>query len=88
MGWGRTLLLGNIGAQLNIDDVQADVKEVRRHLSMQDRRDRSQDQAIDSLEQENRDLKIYLATLLKLLVSKNVLTSDELTRFVDLLDPE
>ena len=32
MGWGRTLLLGNIGAQLNIDDVEADVEQVKQHL--------------------------------------------------------
>ena len=29
-----------------------------------------------------------MATLLRLLVSKNVLTSDELAKFVDLLDPK
>ena len=87
MGWGRTLLLGNIGAQLNIDDVEADVDQVKQHLEMQSGKVDSQDQAISRLQQENHELKIYIATLLRLLVSKNVLTSDELTKFVDLLDP-
>jgi len=88
MGWGRTLLLGNIGAQLNIDDVEADVDEVKQHLEMMSGKDASRDGAIDRLQRENHDLKIYIATLLRLLVSKNVLTSDELTKFVDLLDPQ
>ncbi len=46
------------------------------------------DQAITRLQQENHELKIYIATLLRLLVSKGVLSSAELTKFVDLLDPK
>ncbi len=88
MGWGRTLLLGDIGAQLNIDDVEADVSRVKDHLEAQDSKDASQDDAISRLQQENHELKIYVATLLRLLVNKNVLTTDELTKFVDLLDPQ
>jgi hypothetical protein len=87
MGWGRTLLLGNIETQLNIDDVEADVGAVRQHLEMQRNADATQDQAIDRLQQENHELKIYIATLLRLLLSKNILTDDELSKFVDLLDP-
>ncbi len=41
MGWGRTLLLGNIGAQLNIDDLGADVNDVKQHLEMQRHKDGS-----------------------------------------------
>jgi hypothetical protein len=88
MGWGRTLLLGNIGAQLNIDDVEADVDKVREHLESKRKKDASQDRAIKILQQENHELKIYVATLLRLLVNKNVLTTEELTKFVDLLDPK
>jgi hypothetical protein len=88
MGWGRTLLLGNIGAQLNIDDVEADVDQVKQHLEMQRDADASQDEAIAQLQQDNHELKIYMATLLRLLVSKNVLTNEELNKFVDLLDPK
>ena len=87
MGWGRTLLLGDIGAQLNIDDVERDVKEVREYLQRERDQNDSQEARLDSLQKENHDLKLYLATLLRLLVSKNILSQDELNRFVDLVDP-
>lgn len=88
MGWGRTLLMGDIGTQLNVDEVEANVNEVKLHLAQQGFADATQDQAIHRLQSENHELKIYIATLVRLLVSKHVLTGDDLTRFVDLLDPE
>jgi hypothetical protein len=88
MGWGRTLLLGDIGAQLNIDDVEAEVEQVRQHLEMQEDKYGSQDQAIVQLQRQNHELKIYIATLVRLLVAKNVVTNQELSKFVNLLDPE
>jgi hypothetical protein len=88
MGWGRTLLLGNIGAQLNIDDVEAEVEQVREHLEMQEDKYASRDQAIVQLQRQNHELKIYIATLLRLLVARNVITNDELSKFVNLVDPE
>jgi hypothetical protein len=87
MGWGRTLLLGNIGAQLNIDDVERDVEQVKEYLQSQQTEQTSLEARLAALQRENHDLKLYLATLMRLLVSKNVLSKDELTRFVDLLDP-
>jgi hypothetical protein len=88
MGWGRTLLLGDIGTQLNVNDVESDVEQVKQHLEMQDDKNASQDQAVAQLQQDNHELKMFVATLLRLLVSKNVLTNEELNRFVDLLDPK
>jgi DNA-binding GntR family transcriptional regulator len=88
MGWGRTLLLGDIGTQLNVNDVEADVEQVKQHLEMQDDKNASQDEAVARLQQENHELKMYIATLLRLPVSKNVLTKEELNKFVDLLDPK
>jgi hypothetical protein len=87
MGWGRTLLLGDIGNQMNIDDVNADLEGVKDMLRGQHDTDASQDEALRRLQEENQELKLYMATLLKLLVSKNVLTNEELTRFVNLLEP-
>jgi len=87
MGWGRTLLLGDIGTQLNVNDVESDVAEVRRVLENQQADHQTLEAAVESLQRENHELKMYLATLIRLLVTKNVLTQDELNRFVDLLDP-
>jgi hypothetical protein len=87
MGWGRTLLLGNIGAQLNIDDVEHDVEQVKQYLQSQQAEHDSQEASVNALQREAHDLKLYLATLMRLLVSKNILSQDELKRFVDLVDP-
>ena len=87
MGWGRTLLLGDIGTQLNVNDVEADVEAVKEHLASQDARDESHEAAIDRLQNENHELKIYIATLVRLLVNKSVLSSEDVTKFVALLDP-
>ncbi|HTW95607.1 MAG TPA: hypothetical protein VMD30_12470 [Tepidisphaeraceae bacterium] len=87
MGWGRTLLLGDIGAQLNIDDVERDVQSVKDYLQNQQTTAATVEDRLTHLQQENHDLKIYLATLVRLLVSKNVLSNDEVSRFVNLVDP-
>jgi len=86
MGWGRTLLLGDIGNRLDIDDVERDVQSVKDYLQGQQSAAASVDERIAQLQQENHDLKIYLATLVRLLVSKSVLTTDDVSRFVNLLD--
>jgi hypothetical protein len=87
MGWGRTLLLGDIGTQLNLDDVERDLENVKDFLRQQQETSNSDKNLFVAIQRENHDLKMYLATLIRLLVSKNVLTQDELNRFVDLLDP-
>ncbi|HVT88127.1 MAG TPA: hypothetical protein VHD56_04685, partial [Tepidisphaeraceae bacterium] len=61
MGWGRYLLLGNLGQQLDIQDRQRETDTLRQQLDSQWSRDQSQDQQIDLLKQELRDLKLYVA---------------------------
>ena len=41
MSWVRMLLLGNIGQQLDIDDIEYDVARLRERLSSQHTTDRS-----------------------------------------------
>ena len=48
MGWGRTMLLGDIGNRLDIDDVERDVRNIRRDMETKFRADMSQDEAITS----------------------------------------
>ncbi len=86
MGWGRTLLLGDIGNRLDIADTERDVDTLKHELGRKRELDQSQDQAIRVLQKENEELKLYLASLLRLLVSKNVVTREELASFVELID--
>ena len=86
MGWGRTLFLGDIGNRMDIGDCERDIVSLRQQLGHQTRADQSQDEQIRRLQQENGELKLYLASMIRLLISKNVFTQDEFARFVDVID--
>ena len=86
MGWGRTLLLGDIGNRLDIEDTERDIEAIKRRLDRKGNVDREQDLALSELAREHEELKLYLSSLLRLLVSKNVLTQEELTTFVERID--
>lgn len=86
MGWGRTLLMGDIGNRLDIEDVERDVAKLADVLCRQRRVDGSQDARIDQLEAEVCELKLYLATVIRLLVSKGSVTREEFARLVEAID--
>ena len=88
MGWGRTFLLGDIGNRLDIADTERDVASLRRRLASKSRIDRGQDERLEELENENDQLKLYLASLIRLLVSKGTLSQDEITTFVEIIDAD
>ena len=70
MGWGRMLLLGDLGQQLDIHDM-------KRQVETQQSRDMSQDEQIAQLWQENQELKLAVTALMRLLVSKGVVSQNE-----------
>ena len=70
MGWGRYLLLGDLGQQLDLQDI-------RHAFDKQDERDRTQEQTILTLRRENNDLKLAVTALLRLLAGKGVVTQAE-----------
>lgn len=88
MGWGRTLLLGDIGNRLDIGDVETDVADLRDDLHRSHRADATQDEMIQHLHQENAELKLYLAAVVRLLTKKGQLTRDELAAMVQAVDAE
>jgi len=88
MGWGRTLFLGDIGNRLDIADTERDVEGLRRRLRSKERSDQAQDKRLAELERENDQLKLYLASLIRLLVSKGTLSPDELAALVDGIDTD
>jgi septal ring factor EnvC (AmiA/AmiB activator) len=90
MGWGRTLLLGDIGNRLDIEDterniesIESDLDTLYRDLDKIDQTDRAQDERIADLERENRELKLYLAGMMRLLVSKGTLAAGEVEALVN-----
>ena len=88
MGWGRTLLLGDIGNRLDIADTERDIASLRTRLRSKAQTDQTQDKRLGELERENDQLKLYLASLIRLLVSKGTLSHDELAAFVDIIDTD
>lgn len=87
MGWGRMLLLGNVGQQLDIGDVENAVTEMQSAFLENQRTDLDQARSIAALKRENQDLKMYLATLIRLLVAKGVLKPEEIEATVNAIEP-
>ena len=87
MGWGRTLLLGDIGNRLDIEDTERDIKSLHQKVANKSRVDQRQEERLKDLELENDQLKLFLASLIRLLVSKGTLSEHELHAFVDIIDP-
>lgn len=59
MGWGRTLLLGDIGNRLDIADVEVDVAMLKRELAISHETDLSQDSVLQCLQKEVDELYLF-----------------------------
>ena len=88
MGWGRMLLLGNVGQQLDIGDLNGEIAGMQNAFLENQQVDLEQAQSIALLRRENQELKLYLATLLRLLVSKGVLKAEEVETTVRAIETE
>ena len=88
MGWGRTLLLGDIGNRLDIEDTERDIASLKREIAGSFRKDMSQDEIILKLITENAQLKLYFASLVRLLIRKGSISKDELAAVVAAVDAE
>ena len=86
MGWGRMMLLGDVGQQLDIQDVGRAVGELQRFMDQTENMDRRQERSIEDLRRENHELKLYLATLVKLLVAKGVIKQEEVDAAVQAVE--
>lgn len=88
MGWGRFLLLGNLGQQLDIQDREREMSDLRSRVDSQWSQDMNQDAQIETLHAEVRELKLYSASLLKLLGSKGIISQSEVAEMVRLVDDD
>jgi hypothetical protein len=88
MGWARTILLGDIGNRLDIEDTERDIARLRRGIVLVDRRNGAQEERIEALERENDELKLSVATLIRLLVGKHVLRKEEIALLVTSLESD
>lgn len=88
MGWGRTLLLGDFGNRMDIGDCENQIAELYREAARKNNINDAQDTSLESLARENDQLKLYLASLVRLCIAKEVFTADEFRGFVDIIDDE
>ena len=86
MGWGRTLLLGDIGNRLDIEDVEREVASLRRKLMDANFENLPREERLNQLEADNTELKLYLSATIRLLLSKGVIGQAELKKIVDEVD--
>jgi hypothetical protein len=88
MGWGRYLLLGDLGQQLDLADQKAEIEQMREEI----RRSRSSGGGsagqIEGLQAENDELRLWLAAIIRVLVSKRVVSQEEIRRIVAAIDAE
>ena len=86
MGWGRMMLLGNVGQQLDIQDLENAISQMQADVAQAQELERTEEQSIDQLRTENHELKLYLATLVKLLVAKGVIRQEEVDAAVQAIE--
>jgi regulator of replication initiation timing len=88
MGWGRTFLLGDVGNRLDISDCEEDIRVLKESLMEIHHEGQNIDSELLALQHENNHLKLYLAAITRLLISKNMLNKEEIERMVDIIDAE
>jgi hypothetical protein len=88
MGWGRTLLLGDIGNRLDIEDTEREIARLKRDISGSSHKDKTRDKQINNLITENAELKLYLVAVIRLLKSKDIIAAEELLEMVNAVDGE
>ncbi len=88
MGWGRTFLLGDVGNRMDISDCEEDIRTLKQSLMQMHQEGQEVDSELHAVQMENNQLKLYIAAMIRLLISKNVLTKDEIRGMVDIIDAE
>lgn len=88
MGWGRMLLLGNVGQQLDIHDAEEALASLRTEVESAAQAEADLSRRFELLATENAELKLYLAAVVRLLVAKGTVSESKLRLIVDSLDRE
>jgi hypothetical protein len=88
MGWARLLFLGEGSLQMDIEVQAEELRRLREQARVRKRDFDRADHELDVLKEENDQLKTALGAVVRLLVSKNILSNDEVTRIVGLVELE
>jgi len=89
MGWGRMLLLGNWGQQMDIEDQREELASLRRQIeTTAPSRDYSLAYRLEKLEKENSELRLYLAALIRYLGHEEIVHPDEFRQLIEEIDKD
>ena len=89
MGWGRMLLLGNLGQQLDIEEQRREIQNLRSRVRSESRAAAGDIEVrLDVLERQSDEMKLYLAALVRYLAAKGHLDLTEFAQLVDEVDAE
>jgi hypothetical protein len=88
MGWGRWLLLGDLGQQMDLADHEAEIEDLKRQLRSKQTIPSSVEQRLETLQRESDELKLCLAAVIRLMVAKKLATTDEIRTLVAAVDRE
>lgn len=88
MGWMRTILLGDIGNRLDIDDAEKSISQVASKQRRTESQLRAKNVRIDRLTAELSQQKLAIQALTRFLVSKEMISEDELNAFIEKVDAE
>lgn len=86
MGWGRMLLLGNLGQQLDIHDTQAALRNLDERLRASGKFDAETSRYLHEQNRDFHELRLHYAALVELLLHKGVVTREELVSLVERID--
>lgn len=89
MGWGRMLLLGNLGQQLDIEDQRRELQDLRSKVRSESRGAvHDVERRLNVLERQSDEMKLYLAALVRYLAAKGQVDLNEFAKLVDEIDAE
>ena len=88
MGWMRTLLLGDIGNRLDIEDTERDVARLHRKQETSARKLDAKNRQIEVLRNEIAELKLATHALTRFLIERGTIDEQELEQFISDVDAE
>ncbi len=82
MGWGRMFLLGNVGQQMDIEEVKDYLNRAIEEINKGEQVDQDQNREIERLKKDTRELQLYVLALGRLLARKQIVSEAELASMV------